>query len=216
MRDGRPGDVRTLPSLEALVALGHPDRARLMDALTVNGMSTTSALAAVTGLATGSVSHHLQVLSRAGLVERAEPSEDRRQRRWRLVTRGYHWSPAQFRDHPAGEATVRAAMSVQVDRERDRAQMFVQSAGAPWDDAAFSGHYWLRLTPAEQPRLAARLCWLLAAGVDTGRLPRQTASLDRTEREIAGRYLIRVAAAAAPVFSRWRLVGSSISTSSRN
>jgi DNA-binding transcriptional ArsR family regulator len=149
MRDGQPGDVRTLDSLEALVALGNPDRARLMDALTVHGMSTTSALAAMTGLATGSVSHHMQVLSRAGLVERAEQGEDRRQRRWRLVTRGYHWSPAQFRDHPAGQATVRAAMGVQVDRERDRAQEFVQNAVPPWDDAAFAGHYWLRLTPAE-------------------------------------------------------------------
>jgi DNA-binding transcriptional ArsR family regulator len=149
MRDGEPGDVRALDSLEALTALGHPDRARLMDVLTVNGLSTTSALAGQTGLATGSVSHHLQVLTRAGLVERAEPGEDRRQRRWRLVTRGYHWSPAQFRDHPAGQATARAAMGVQVDRERDRAQAFVQTATAPWDDAAFSGHYWLRLTPAE-------------------------------------------------------------------
>jgi hypothetical protein len=27
--------------------------------------------------------------------------------------------------------------------------VFVQSASARWDDAAFSGHYWLRLTPAE-------------------------------------------------------------------
>ena len=93
-----------------------------MNALTVNGMSTTSALAAMTGLATGSVSHHIQVLSRAGVVERAEQGEDRRQRRWRLVTRGYHGSPAQFRDHPAGQATARAAMGVQVDRERDRAR----------------------------------------------------------------------------------------------
>jgi hypothetical protein len=40
-------------------------------------------------------------------------------------------------------------MAVQVDRERDRAQEFVLNAGAPWDEAAFSGHYWLRLTPAE-------------------------------------------------------------------
>jgi hypothetical protein len=40
-------------------------------------------------------------------------------------------------------------MAVQVDRERDRAQEFVLSADAPWDEAAFSGHYWLRLTPAE-------------------------------------------------------------------
>jgi DNA-binding transcriptional ArsR family regulator len=149
MRDGAPGDVRTLHHLEALAALGHPDRARLMDALTVSGTSTTSALAAAVDLATGSVSHHLQVLSRAGLVERAEPGQDRRQRRWKLVTRGYNWTPAEFRDQPAGRATVTAAMAVQVDREHDRAQEFIATGVPPWDEAAFSGHYWLRLTPAE-------------------------------------------------------------------
>ena len=33
MRDGAPGDIRTLHHLKALAALGNPDRARLMDAL---------------------------------------------------------------------------------------------------------------------------------------------------------------------------------------
>jgi hypothetical protein len=41
----------------------------------------------------------------------------------------------------------------------------------------------------------------LAAGVDADRLPRQTASLEPTGREIAGRYLVRVAAAADPAIT---------------
>jgi hypothetical protein len=48
-------------------------------------------------------------------------------------------------------------MSVQIDRERASAQMFVQSADAPWEDAAFSGHYWLRLTPAELVELGQEI-----------------------------------------------------------
>ncbi len=59
----------------------------------------------------------------------------------------------------------------------------------------------LRLAPAGQPRLTARLCWLLAAGVDADRLPRQATALEPTGREIAGRYLIRVAAAADPAIA---------------
>jgi DNA-binding transcriptional ArsR family regulator len=150
-----------------------------MDALTVAGTSTTSALAAAVGLATGSVSHHLKVLSRAGLVERAEPAQDRRQSQWKLVTRGYAWTPAEFRDQPAGQATVRAAMAVQVDRERDRAQEFVLSADAPWDEAAFSGHYWLRLTPAELVELGREidellLRWRRREIPDDGAADRQT------------------------------------------
>lgn len=56
----------------------------------------------------------------------------------------------------------------------------------------------LRLPPAEQPRLTARLHWLLAAGVNADRLPRQVTPLDPAGRELAGRYLVRVAAAADP------------------
>jgi hypothetical protein len=56
----------------------------------------------------------------------------------------------------------------------------------------------VRLDPAERPRLFARMHWLLATGVDADRLPRQIARLEQNEREIAGRYLIRVAAAADP------------------
>jgi hypothetical protein len=40
-------------------------------------------------------------------------------------------------------------MAVQFDRERDRAQEFIATAVPPWDEAAFSGHHWPRLTAAE-------------------------------------------------------------------
>ncbi|MFV2019209.1 TerB N-terminal domain-containing protein [Micromonospora sp. LOL_023] len=57
----------------------------------------------------------------------------------------------------------------------------------------------LRLDPGEDQRLAARLGWHLATGVDVDRLGRQTARLTMAEREIAGRYLVLVAVAADPV-----------------
>ncbi|MDF2575782.1 MAG: ArsR family transcriptional regulator, partial [Agromyces sp.] len=85
--DGAPGDVRTIDEVRALAALAHPDRARIMDALAVDGPSTTGALADVLGVATGSASHHLRVLAEAGLVERAaQDASDLRQRRWKLVS----------------------------------------------------------------------------------------------------------------------------------
>src|SRR5688572_1564340 len=118
MRDGQPGDVRSLDDVRALSALAHSDRARLMDALAVSGPSTTSSLATTPGLATGSVSHHLKVLSEAGLVAPApEAATDRRQRRWKLVTRGMRWSPGRFRDDAAGEAAATAAQAVLLARD---------------------------------------------------------------------------------------------------
>lgn len=56
----------------------------------------------------------------------------------------------------------------------------------------------LRLEPGEDLRITARLAWLLATGVDVDRLGRQTAPLPAADREIAGRYLVTVAAAADP------------------
>ncbi len=56
----------------------------------------------------------------------------------------------------------------------------------------------LRLEPGEDLRMTARLSWLLATGVDVDRLGRKTALLDEAGRELAGRHLIAVAAAADP------------------
>lgn len=129
-----------------------------MDALAVSGPSTTSSLATTLGLATGSVSHHLKVLSEAGLVAPApEAATDRRQRRWKLVTRGMRWSPGRFRDDAAGEAAATAAQAVLLARDFERAREFLATADEPWDDASASTHVWLHLTPAELTELGQQL-----------------------------------------------------------
>ena len=97
----RPG-VRTVTDAKALSAMANPFRSRMMDALKVDGPSTASALAARTGQAVGSASHHLKVLHEAGLVEEApELAKDRRERWWRLVDPGTRWSRADFADDTA-------------------------------------------------------------------------------------------------------------------
>lgn len=162
MQDGGPGDVRTIDEVRALAALAHPDRARLMDALAVDGPSTTGGLAAALGVATGSVSHHVRVLTDAGLVERApqDPS-DLRERRWKLVSRGMRWSAGQFHDRPAAESAAAAADAVMLGRQFERARAFMESAEPPWDDAALSVHSWLRLSADELTELGRQLEELL-------------------------------------------------------
>jgi DNA-binding transcriptional ArsR family regulator len=162
MRDGEPGDVRELTDVRALTALGNPDRARLMDALAVHGPSTTTNLARLLEVATGSVSHHLKVLTEAGLVEPApETTTDRRERRWKLVTRGMRFSVGQFRDQPAAEAAASAAEAVTLQRQFERARQFLATAQQPWDDVAYSGHVWLRLTADELAEFGHQLNELL-------------------------------------------------------
>lgn len=136
-----------------------------MDALAagaVSGPMTTTALASALGLATGSVSHHLKVLVDAGLVERASASDtDGRVRRWQLVKRGMRWSPAMFRDRPAGAAASTAAQGTMLARQLEYARAFLAAPEEPWDEAAYSGHVWLHLTPAELEQLGRELDDLL-------------------------------------------------------
>lgn len=129
-----------------------------MDALAVDGESTTGALATALGVATGSASHHLKVLADAGLVVRApqDPS-DLRERRWKLVTRGMRWSAAQFRDRPAAETAARSADGVILERQFERARAFLDSVDSPWDEVAVSGNFWLRLNVNELAQLGRQL-----------------------------------------------------------
>src|SRR5689334_17750089 len=98
-------DIRTITEAAVLSALAHPFRARLIDALKVDGPSTASSLAKRTGQAIGSVSHHLKVLSEVALVEEVpELARDRRERWWRLATTGFRWSRSDLGDDPVAVA----------------------------------------------------------------------------------------------------------------
>ena len=147
----RPG-VRTLNDAQTLSALANPFRSRLLDALHLDGPSTASALARRTGQAVGSVSHHLKVLSEAGLVEEVpELAKDRRERWWRMVSTGFRWSRTEFADDPAAVAAALSAESIRLRRQFEQARDWLdnyESAGV-WDDASFATQSWLTMTPDE-------------------------------------------------------------------
>lgn len=157
MRDGEPGDVRQVDDVQALASLANPDRARILDALSVQGPSTTSELASALGRATGSISHHLKVMVDAGLVESAEAGDDRRQSRWRLVTRGLRWVSRPDDERPAREAAGTAADLVLLRRDAEQARQFLQNSGPPWSAAAYAAHVWLRLDPGELTEFGRQL-----------------------------------------------------------
>ena len=157
-------DVATLTDARALSALANPHRARVVDALAVDGPSTASALAARTGQAVGSASHHLKVLSRAGLVEEApELARDRRERWWRLVTPSTRWSRAEFADDSAAVSAALAAESLAMQRQHERAREWLarsETAGV-WDSAAFATQTWLTLSAAELDDVSRELLAVL-------------------------------------------------------
>ena len=89
--------------MDVLVALHHPTRRWLAELLWVEGPATVGRLAARTGLAVGSVSHHLKPLHRQGFIEPApELARDTRESWWRTTPRNLSWSPDDFEPDSLG------------------------------------------------------------------------------------------------------------------
>ncbi|GGB67204.1 ArsR/SmtB family transcription factor [Knoellia flava] len=175
-----PHGVRTITDAKALSAMANPFRSRMMDALKVDGPSTASGLAARTGQAVGSASHHLKVLAEAGLVEEApELAKDRRERWWRLVDPGTRWSRADFASDTAAVTAAYAAEALALQRQFERVQEWNANAATvpEWDDAAFATQNWMRLSPAEMREMAEEIIEVLV------RWSRREVPDDGVERE---------------------------------
>ncbi|MCO1597750.1 helix-turn-helix domain-containing protein [Micromonospora sp. RHAY321] len=163
-------DVRQVTDSRVLAAMAHPLRRRLMDVLKVHGPSTVGMLAERTDQAPANVSHHLKVLAAGELVTEApELARDRRERWWRLVTRGVRWSNADFDADPAARAVADAATSLNLDRHVALARAWHtadEAAQAAWQDGPFSTDKWLHLTPDELAELSREMIDLLARWAD--------------------------------------------------
>src|SRR5690625_328126 len=99
-----------MTSIEILHAIHHPTRRRIIDFLFVYEPSQVGALARAFNQQVGSISHHLRVLERAGVVARVpELAEDRRTSWWRLDRTTISWSLDDFAGNPADRAQAKAA-----------------------------------------------------------------------------------------------------------
>src|SRR3954451_81776 len=97
-------DVR-LEAPGAIRALAHPARLTIIDELYQGVERTSSELAELTGLTPSAMSYHLRALERWGIVQRAKPRGDARERPWRAAGRGLTVSGA-------GAATASAEVIV--------------------------------------------------------------------------------------------------------
>ncbi|KAA1396102.1 ArsR/SmtB family transcription factor [Aeromicrobium ginsengisoli] len=159
----QPG-IRRVTEAAVLSAMAHPFRARLIDALKVDGPSTASALSQRTGQAVGSVSHHLKVLAEVKLVEEVpELARDRRERWWRLVDAGWKWTTSDFADDPVAATVAAAAESAHFNRQVARTHEWLDNhdEAGEWVDAAFATQNWLHLTPTELSELSVEIVALL-------------------------------------------------------
>jgi DNA-binding transcriptional ArsR family regulator len=160
--------------VDKIAAMAHPVRRRILELLGAYGPATVGSLARDTGERVGSVSHHLKMLARAGLIEEApELARDRRESWWRIVRASWSWSVADFDDDPAGKVVAEAAERDQLRGCVGNVQTwFEQRDSYPheWRQAAYSGTSRLNVSAAELAELGRRITDVMiefAESIDT-------------------------------------------------
>jgi DNA-binding transcriptional ArsR family regulator len=166
--------------VDVIGALHHPVRRRLFELLSLNGPSTVSGLADAAGERVGNASHHLKVLSEAGLVAEApELAKDRRERWWRAAPSTISWSIADVAGDPLGEIVASAAEQQNLAHHVGKVQeWFVRRdpLDIEWVRAAVSTDGWVSVTPEELAELGRRITELI---VEYGAVPERRADPER-------------------------------------
>ncbi|NGN70109.1 helix-turn-helix domain-containing protein [Streptomyces sp. A7024] len=115
---------RTITSPEALKALGHPLRLRILRQLGTHGPATSTTLSAALGENTGTLSYHLRMLERAGLIEDVPERTGGRERWWRGVRGLDIRRPAEEDLSPAERAVAVELDQLRLDEDVELARRF--------------------------------------------------------------------------------------------
>jgi predicted transcriptional regulator len=150
-----------------LMAFHHPTRRWLAELLEIEGPASVGRLAGRTGLAVGSVSHHLKALHRHGFVEPApDLARDTRESWWRSVARPLSWSADDF---AGGTSARRIADAAEAENFRHQVRAVGQwlsraeQVDASWRRAASSTDSVVVATCDQLEDLADRMRDLIAS-----------------------------------------------------
>jgi DNA-binding transcriptional ArsR family regulator len=146
---------------EALKALAHPLRGKLLAALRLDGPATASMLGRRYGESSGATSYHLRVLARYGFVE-DDPERSRgRERWWRASHELTEWTASAFlgAEPGEGEAARQFLRRVLADYARWQARWVdeLEDWDPAWQEAAELSDLVLRLTPKQLAALRDEL-----------------------------------------------------------
>lgn len=155
--------TRITPSLEALKALTHPDRMRMLGILRREGPQTATSLAARLGLNTGASSYHLRQLAGAGFIAEDNTRGNRRERWWTALHETTVVSDADMPDHGGAEAqgAFRAIVATGQAMELERALAAHDALPEDWKRASTLSDATIHLTPAQAEALMAQMLDLL-------------------------------------------------------
>lgn len=156
--------------ISVITAVHHPLRRRIFDYLLLYGASQVTVIARGLDSQVGSISHHLRMLERAGVVDRADdPSGDRRTSWWELARRGMSWSADDYADSPADALLAREAERQGIRMQIERLQRWRRHRGDPayLDYDAFNTEATAWASPDEIRDLSERLRHTLAEWRDS-------------------------------------------------
>lgn len=145
-----------MEDISVITAISHPLRRRIIDRLFMYGPTQVGVLARAFEAQVGSVSHHLRMLQKAGVVEQVDaPDGDRRASWWQLSRRSFTWSADDY-DSPADALMAREAQRANVRHQLDRLQRWYRIS--PQSEAeGFSTDSLAWATQAELAELHRRL-----------------------------------------------------------
>jgi DNA-binding transcriptional ArsR family regulator len=178
------------PAPEALRALSHPLRLRILGALRAEGPATASGLADRLGESSGTTSYHLRQLARHGFVVDDETRGHGRERWWRAAHQSTRTGD-DLEDSAAGREAADAfgqAVAVVHTEALQRAAEQRSVLTPEWRSASTLSDWTLRLTPARARELTAAL-----AAVVEG-----WAEADREDRGDVADFLVQVHAFPRP------------------
>ena len=120
-----------------ITAVHHPLRRRIYDYLLLYGTAQVTAIARALDSQVGSISHHLRMLERSGIVERApDPAGDKRTSWWKVARRGLTWSTDDYAASPADALLAREAQRQGIRMQIDRLQRWHRGR----HDPAYAGY----------------------------------------------------------------------------
>ncbi len=147
--------------VDAIVAVNHPSRRRLYEILSIHGPASVGGLSRETGMAVGSVSHHLKVLHRNGFIDPApEESGDSRESWWRAVHRSLSWSVQAYGQGTGARAVADLAEFANLRHQEAATVAWInarETLPRPWRDRGLNTHTFVRATPEQFDELAERL-----------------------------------------------------------
>jgi DNA-binding transcriptional ArsR family regulator len=172
---------------QALRALAHPLRLKLLGLLRLDGPSTATLLGRRLGESSGATSYHLRELARYGFVGEVEGRGTGRERWWQALHQMTSWVVEDFADD--GSEVVDALTRLLVEQRGRMLQAHLEQRDEldpAWDGAADLSDWGLRLTAAETRVLARELGEVLDrwSAERAGRMPADDTELVRVHVDV--------------------------------